>query len=149
CAPEGMFDGSGTAESPYLIKNKADLMRLSVATTTNQLTFDGSHFLVTADIDVQKDPEFLGISNCASATYKFGGVLDGGNHTIHGVRLSYPEFDDNGLIIGGKTTTRGFVGRLKAGGVVKNLRMGADCEFDFYSSSGAIVGENTGGEIIN
>lgn len=148
-APAGMFDGDGTAASPFLIKNKEDLMRLSEATTVNQLTFDGSHFLITADIDLGLDPDFKGISNCTSSTYKFGGILDGGNHTLHGVRLVIPEIDDNGIIQGGKTSTRGFIGRLKAGGVVKNLRMASDCLFEFYSSSGVFVGENTGGEIIN
>ena len=149
CAPAGMFDGEGTAEKPYLIKTKEDLMRLAEATTNTQLTFDGSHFLITNDIDLELDPNFPGISNCTSATFKFGGILDGGNHTLHRVRIVIPELDENGKIIGGKTSTRGFIGRLKQGGVVKNLRMGADCQFEFYSTSGAIVGENTGGEIIN
>ena len=148
-APAGMFDGDGTAESPFLIKNKADLMRLSEATTVTQLTFDGSHFLITNDIDLGLDPEFKGISNCSSSTYKFGGVLDGGNHTIHGIRLVIPVLDEAGKIVDGKTSTRGFIGRLKQGGVVKNLRFASDCVFEFYSSSGAFVGENTGGEIIN
>lgn len=148
-APAGMFDGDGTPESPFLIKTKADLMRLSEATTVTQLTFDGSHFLITNDIDLELDTAFLGICNCASSTYKFGGVLDGGNHTLHGVRIVIPTLDDTGKIIDGKTSTRGFIGRLKQGGVVKNLRFAPDCVFEFYSSSGAFVGENTGGEIIN
>lgn len=148
-APAGMFDGDGTAESPFLIRNKADLMRLADATTVTQLTFDGSHFLITNDIDLEQDPDFKGISNCTSATFKFGGILDGGNHTLHGVRIVIPEINDEGVITGGKTSTRGFIGRLKQGGVVKNLRMGSDCHLEFYSSSGAFVGENSGGEIIN
>lgn len=147
-APAGIFDGEGTAEKPYLIKDKADLIRLSEATTLNQLTFYGSHFLITADINLQKDTAFKGISNCASSTYKFGGILDGGNHTITGISLVYPVFNEAGLIVGGKTSTRGFIGRIKKGGAVKNLRLGADNEFIFYSSSGAFVGENYG-DIIN
>lgn len=148
CAPAGLFEGNGTSESPYLIRNKADLMLLSEATSTNQLTFDGSYFLITSDIDIEKDTAFLGISNCTSSTYKFGGILDGGNHTIHGIRLAYPEIDSNGYITGGKLSYRGFIGRMKAGGAVKNLRLADDCEFEFYASSGAFVGDNYG-DIIN
>lgn len=148
-APASMFSGAGTAEDPYRIATKEDLIKLSEATTTQQLTFDGSHFLITADIDVEKDPAFKGICNCASATYKFGGVLDGGNHTLHGIRLVYPVIGEDGKISGGKDTYRGFIGRLKSGAAVKNLRMAPDCEFEFYSTSGTFVGDNVGGDVIN
>ena len=148
-APATLFTGSGTAEDPYKISTKADLIKLSSATTTNLLTFDGSYFLITADIDLENDSTFLGISNCTSATYKFGGILDGGNHFIHRAKIVIPKLDENGKIVDGKTSYRGFIGRLKQSGAVRNLRLADDCTFIFYSSSGAFVGENNGGVIEN
>ena len=147
-APKSMFEGEGTAENPYKIATKEDLLRLSEATTTNMLTFDGAHFLITADIDMQGDQAFKGISCCSSSTYKFGGILDGGNHTLHGIKMNIPVKGDDGKVTTGKDTYRGFIGRLKAGGAVKNLRMGDDCVFNLWSNSGVFVAENYG-DIIN
>jgi len=147
-APASMFEGDGTEENPYKISTKADLIRLSEATTKNLLTFDGAHFLVTNDMYVEGDKAFLRIKNCSSSTYKFGGILDGGNHTLHGIKLIFITLDADRKITGEKPTYRGFIGRMKAGAAVKNLRMGEDCEFAFYSNSGVFVAENYG-EIIN
>ncbi len=148
-APESMFEGSGTEEDPYLIRNKADLMKLGEATTNNLLTFDGSYFAITADIDMGGDASFLGISNCSSSTYKFGGILDGRNHTISGLNMQFCRLNEDGFIADdAKISNRGFIGRMKDGGAVKNLRFAADCIFVFYSSSGAFVGDCYG-DVIN
>ena len=146
-APASMFDGEGTEENPYKISTKADLIRLSEATTNNFLTFDGTHFLITNDIDVAGDQTFLGISNCSSSTYKFGGIIDGGNHTLRGIKLHAATLGDDRKLVD-KPTYRAFIGRLKAGAVLKNLRMGDDCEFHVYSNSGVFVAESYG-EIEN
>lgn len=147
-APKSMFEGDGTEENPYKIATKEDLIRLSEATTTNMLTFDGAHFLITANIDVQGDQAFKGISCCSSSVYKFGGILDGGNHTLHGIKMNIVVLGDDGKVTSGKETYRGFIGRLKAGGAVKNLRMGEDCVFNLWSNSGVFVADSYG-DIIN
>ncbi len=150
CAPKSRFKGDGTAESPYLIENKTDLIDLSKATVDNQLSFSGSYFLITADIDVEKDQDFkgIGIKGSSKSNYAFGGVLDGGNHTIHNVRLISCTLDEKGAVAT-KENNSGFVNNLKAGGVVKNLRMAADCYFEGYSHTAAFVGHNYGGDVIN
>lgn len=150
CAPMSRFKGKGTAENPYLIENKDDLITLSKATVDNQLSFSGSYFRITNDIDVEKDQEFkgIGITGSSKSNYAFGGVLDGDNHTIHNVRLIYCTLDSTGKIATRENNT-GFVNNLKAGGVVKNLRMASDCYFVGYSHTAAFVGHNYGGDIIN
>ena len=150
CAPKSRFKGDGTAESPYLIETKADLIDLSKATVDNELSFSGSYFLITADIDVEKDQDFkgIGIKGSSKSNYAFGGVLDGGNHTIHNVRLISCTLNDKGAVAT-KENNSGFVNNLKAGGVVKNLRMAADCYFEGYSHTAAFVGHNYGGDVIN
>ena len=152
-APANLFEGDGTAESPYLIKNKQDLITLSNATFNNKMSFDGVHFLITNDIDVEGDQDFNGIAikgSSQSSTLSFGGILDGGNHTIHGIKMIRC-YEENGNLIGGSSTNSysGFVNALKANGTVKNVRIGKDCVFEFYSRSGAVVGYNHGGKILN
>ena len=47
------WDGEGTESSPYLIKTKADLIKLCTQTNTALQTYDGNFFKMTADIDVE------------------------------------------------------------------------------------------------
>lgn len=147
-APASQFEGDGTAQSPFLIQTKADLVKLSKVTADNKMSFAGTHFLITRDIDVEQDPDFKGIGVTGTASnYAFGGILDGGNHTIHNVR--YIACTAQGNTLSATTTDCGFVNSLKAGGVVKNVRLASDCYFEFYSRSAAVVGYNFGGDIIN
>ena len=150
--PANQFEGSGTEDDLFLIRNKEELIKLSTITFDNKMSYTGVHFKITADIDVEHDAAFKGIAPNGSvsgySTYAFGGILDGDNHTIHNVRMVTCELDAEG-----KTTASvsncGFVNNLKAGGVVKNLRMAADCHFEFFSRSAALVGYNNGGRIEN
>lgn len=147
-APASQFEGQGTAQSPFLLKTKADLVKLSKATEANKMSFAGTHFLITNDIDMEQDPDFKGIGYTGTASdYAFGGILDGAGHTIHNVR--YISCTAQGNTLSATTTDCGFVNSLKAGGVVKNLRLASDCYFEFYSRSAAVVGYNFGGDIIN
>ncbi len=147
-APASQFAGDGTEASPYLIQTKADLVKLSKVTADNKMSFAGTHFLITRDIDVEQDPDFKGIGVTGTASkYAFGGILDGGNHTIHNVR--YIACTAQGNTLSATTNDCGFVNSLKAGGVVKNVRLASDCYFEFYSHSAAVVGYNFGGDIIN
>lgn len=142
-SPNSMFEGSGTEADPYKLKTKQDLINLSKGTSDDRLTFDGTYFLIANDIDLEYDESFKGISSTSSDTYSFGGVIDGGNHTIHHWRMICATVDADRKIVK-KDAYRGFVSRLKSNGVVKNLRIAADCDLVFYSHSGAIVGNNNG-----
>lgn len=152
-APDNLFLGSGSQEDPYIIANKADLMKLSAATIDNLLSFNGTHFKLTADIDMEGDEAFRGIGipgTTQAETYGFGGIIDGDNHTIHNIKMITCHLDDGGTILADeKVSNRGFVNNLKAVGAVKNLRLAPDCQFVFYSRSAAVVGYNYGGLIEN
>jgi len=148
-APASLFEGEGTEESPYLIRNKQDVLTLCQASNANKLTFLGTHFLVTNDIDMEHDTTFTGIGVSATATtYAFAGVLDGGNHTIDNLYYVSCPMNEDGSLPDSKYSTTGFINALAANGVVKNLRIGKGSIFEFYSRAGAIVGNNSG-QIIN
>lgn len=152
-APDNLFEGAGSEAEPYLLKTKADLLRLSDATVNSKLSFNGTYFKITNDIDMENDPAYKGIGapGSAGSTYGFGGVLDGGDHYIHNLKMIMCDVDDSGAITAaGKANTQyGFVNNLKVTGVVRNVRIAADCEFVFYSRGAAVVGYNYGGLIEN
>ncbi len=149
------FEGEGTAESPFLIKNKADMIALSEATTGKRQTFEGMYFAITGDIDMELDPAFKGINAEAAvgaASVKFQGVLDGQGHTIDNIlipdRVTWskaPTATTLGTIDTSKSYSYGgLVGRLGENGVIKNLNIGAGSKFEFYGTSGAFVGSHDG-----
>lgn len=148
-SPSTVFEGKGTADDPFLIKTKDDLIKLSKGTSDNRLTFDGTYFLMTNDIDLEYDTVFKGISSTDKEAYAFGGIFDGGNHSIHRCKLQFATLDADNKISTTHSSKRGFISTLKTIGTVKNLRIASDCEFIFYSQSAAVVGYNYGGTIEN
>lgn len=152
------FDGEGTAEKPYLLKTKDDLVTLSRVTTVKQQLFPDTYFKLAGDIDLQRDEEFLGI--CASiitgssdAHVQFAGHIDGDGHTIHNMVIknamvwkTAPTATAMGTPLTGSCIAyKGFVGRLGPSGSVKNLNIAADCDLtDLWATSGAVVGYNYG-----
>ena len=149
------FDGNGTAEKPFLIKTKADLMKLGELTTNVEQYFSGTYFLQTADIDMENDTTFLGICNSLTnqAKCRFAGTYDGGGHTIHNMILTYvswtvaPTETSMGTpnSKGPKSSIyKGFVGSLDNTGVIKNLNIAADCRIDTWGYAGTFVGYNYG-----
>ena len=78
------FDGNGTAESPYLINNANDLIKLSKQVSNGQ-SFLNVYFKQTRDID------FSGVRNWepigdAENKIAFCGIYDGAGHTISNLR---------------------------------------------------------------
>lgn len=144
------FEGEGTAESPFLIKTKADMIALSEATTVKRQTFEGMHFAMTNDIDMELDPAFQGINaegEVGAASIKFQGVFDGRGHTIDNILIpgrvvwSTPP---TATTLGTLNTSEcrsyaGLVGRLGENGVIRNVNIGAGSKFEFYGNSGAFV----------
>lgn len=146
------FDGAGVEDDPFLIKTKADLIQLSKMTTTDHQLFPDTYFKVVNDIDLEYDPAFLGICTDANDAHNyFAGVIDGDGHYIHKMKM-------NGIVWQTEPTAeawgtlntsacksyKGFVGRLDATGVVKNVNIANDCDLLFYGSSGAVVAYNSG-----
>lgn len=142
-APATLFEGKGTEAEPYLIKNKADLMLLASATTKNQLSFEGTYFKVTNDIDLERDPEFVGIGINNSRTYGFAGILDGDGHKITNLYLDKCKLADNGTVPADQRTKyTALVGILKEVGVIKNLRLYGD--ITGYSNVAGFAGYSYG-----
>jgi len=149
------FPGNGKEDDPFQIKTKADVMLLGELTTTLDQHFNNVYFKQMNDIDMESDTSFLGLA-CSvtnAASNRFGGTYDGGGHTLHNVWLYYMGWSKKPTDTSLGTPNskdpkcsiyKGFVGSLDINGVVKNLTMASDCQFDFWGYAGAIVGYNYG-----
>ena len=146
------FEGIGTEESPFQLKTKQDLIALSQMTTVSHQLFADTYFKVMNDIDVELDEAFLGIcADPADAHNYFAGQIDGDGHTIDRIKFDNVLWKTPGtetswgtIDTSNSSGYRGFIGRLEATGVVKNLNIGKNCSFNFYAQSGALVGYNSG-----
>lgn len=163
--PLTLSGGSGTADDPYLLSTKADLMELATACNTpgegqtnGKLAshYQGVFFKMTADIDVGGDSEFIGIATAPAQympgnTWKFQGTFDGDGHTISGISIHGTLFDDTGkAMVGGVNKSRNYVGLFGyvEGGCIKNVNIAADCHFDAYTYVGSIAGQIDKGTTI-
>lgn len=142
--------GEGTAESPWEIGTKAELMMLSDLTNNASLPFDGSYFKMVADIDCEGDT-IVPICKDASAKFTFLGTFDGAGHTISNLVVSTVVFYENGANAGAVNpkdsrsyTYGGLFANVGKTGVVKNLTIAENCKFDIFGYGGAIAGGNEG-----
>ena len=79
--PAFAFDGKGTAEDPYLIKSASDWKQLYEDSRFKDITHEGKHFRLVADISViddYYDDNVIGWS----AYHPFMGIFDGDGHTL-------------------------------------------------------------------
>lgn len=132
------YTGEGTKVNPYQIKNKADLQKLADAVSVYHQTHRGDYFVVTNDIDLQKDANFKGIATQTGQVF-FEGQFDGANHTVHN------------FVLDGATDKVDYLGLFGICGpksVIKNVRIAKDCKFDLYRYSAPVVGY-TEGKVIN
>ena len=113
------FDGEGTAASPYLIRNKADLDKVFHAVDTELYDYTGTHFRVEGDIDFAGVQGFRGYSNTAPA-YAFNGVLDGNGHTIRNLVQAVPT---------SASVTGAFMVYTGPASEVKNFTVDRSCRF--------------------
>ncbi len=144
------FKGDGTAESPYLIANKNDLICLSelMQNETTALLFRTKHYLQTSDIDLQNmDWTPIGIcyvnGNVTGMYFEEGFVYDGGNHNIFNLNVN------------GERIFSGLFGKIN-NGTVKNLAVYGNVKNEYnhyptdYRATGGIVGElGYTGKVIN
>lgn len=102
------FDGQGSYENPYLIKDIEDLLLLRERVETGN-DFAGIYFKQTSDLDLSEIPNWIPIGIFESGFY-FRGVYDGNGHIISNVRCKGK--GNNGLFgqLGGIVCNLGIVG---------------------------------------
>lgn len=120
--------GSGTKDDPYLISTEAHLRNIIAA---NKL-LDGQHLRLTADIRLSSPWTPIGRDY-----HSFGGILDGGGHTISQLTINDPGCTYVGLF--------GFVNHY---GAIRNLTVETSAEgiaaAHPQASTGIIAGYNMG-----
>ena len=151
------WDGSGSADTPYRIKNASDLVELSNE-VRGGTSFEGRHFLLDADISLSGK----GFQPIGSSSNPFNGNFNGNGYKITGLQLecgdavglfavigstgSVSFLTVNGDLSSGTDTTNASV---PVGGVAAvNRGRIENCEF-FGSvlgmaTTGGIVGDNYG-----
>lgn len=149
------WQGYGSEASPWLIQNKADMLALAKMTSESKVSFPGTYYKMTADIDIEYDENFNGISSTnTSGRSLFHGTFDGDGHTLHKLKIgrlvwtTRPEDDPAGIgkvnTTVSKATYIGLFGEIANDGVVKNVNIAADCRYEVFASAGAIAGFNYG-----
>lgn len=120
--------GSGTQTDPFLVTCKADLLKLGKATSVQAQPYADVYFRQTADIDMDSDSTYVGLS-AGSADLAFEGHYDGGGHVVRDMALH------------GHYT--GFVGVLGKRGTLSNLTVeGSPVTVDSHAA--VLVGLNRG-----
>ena len=126
------FDGSGTAESPYLIQTADDLLALSGYVKHGTSGYVSAHYRQTADLDmsgIEMHPigaTIIGV--VPPTTGVFSGVYDGGGFTI-----SHLTINESG---------RYFVGLFgnAEGATIKRVTLDNTCSISGYYTVGGLVG---------
>lgn len=114
------FDGEGTEQSPYIIRNLSDLNRMFKAVDVDLFDYSDTYFRIDADIDYAGVTNFTPYSHTAPA-YAFNGVLDGGGHSIKNLVL--PEADNSSAI-------GAFITYTGPKSVIKNITIDSTCRFN-------------------
>ncbi len=124
------FDGEGTAQSPYLIKSKADLDKIFHAVDNELYDYTGVYFKFANDIDMSGTPDtFRGYSNTAPE-YGFNGTIDGDGHAIKNYRVTKPS---------SQNVTGAFLIYTGPNTVIKNIVIDSSCSIEGGSSTGFIA----------
>lgn len=80
---ENIWDGAGTEDDPYLIKDGDDLRNIATKVSEGK-TFLSEYFQMTENIDL-KNEAFTAIGTSSAP---FAGSFDGNNHSISGLNIS-------------------------------------------------------------
>ncbi|WP_300709019.1 hypothetical protein [uncultured Desulfovibrio sp.] len=121
--------GSGTKDDPYLIATETHLRNVGI----NSLYFDGKYLLLTADIALSGP-----LCPIGADLHGFGGIFDGGGHTISELRMTTkcPEYG-------------GLFGVVNKNGQIRNLTVETSMEeiagpHQWAARTGAIASFNMG-----
>ncbi|PZG18709.1 hypothetical protein C1I95_13115 [Micromonospora craterilacus] len=149
-SPEPVLDKDvpPLVEGSYQISTPEQLMYLSnnFGDGFGKLPLDG-RYVLTKDVDLQHLRGFrpLGLPavHAEDVGPGFTGTFDGAGHSITGLNLGY----DQGWELDDAPSPTGFVGRLGAGGVVRNLGL-VDVDYrDTEGPVGGVAGVVTGGTL--
>ena len=127
------FSGSGTSESPYLIKSAADLAGLATNVNSGTNNYQGKYFKLQANIDLMGH-EWTPIGNSSS---KFEGIFDGNNKIITNMSITAAPSSDSGVGLFGNCS-----GASVSNVVLKNAKITYSGEIGLYS--GLICGVFSG-----
>jgi len=116
--------GTGTVEDPYLIYTAEDLNLIGLG-----VRYLDKHFKLMADINLS------GRTYSTAVIPEFAGTFNGNGHMI-----------THFTIVG--VSYLGLFGRLESGAEVRDLGI-VDVNITSTSKAGSLVGENSGGSIIN
>ena len=123
------WEGTGEANSPFLIKTPEDLNDLATIVNSGKLTTNGLYFKLDADIDCKDLTSYVPIGYRPHSS--FDGIFDGGNHIIRNLRYNPNVLNDpynpDGI---------GLFGDIY--GTVKNLTL-EDCTLGGGYTNGAIA----------
>ncbi len=140
-----VFEGQGTEDNPYLIRNKADLINLDEAISTYYQTFRNDYFKQVNDIDIAGATDFQGIGRGGLSSRQLDGTYDGDGHKISGLAINGIVNDEEGKASSSLSQTAvAFFGFLGENGVVKNLTIDSDCDFQAYNYASGVVAVNYG-----
>ena len=137
-----VFDGDGTAQSPYILKDINDFKNLNTAVATYGQTHKDDYFALANDVDFEGSDEFHGVGYHTS--HEFHGTFDGKGHTINGLKIDAGVYDESGIALNSSYIYSGLFGIIGKNGSVKNVTMGENCDFTFYAYGGSIAGLNSG-----
>ena len=139
--------GSGEPNDPYQIATAEDLILLGVRTCDY-----GKHFILTADINMEKvpGPLFLGHAVIASSSLPyFTGVFDGNGHTISNLTVGLfgslgtgAEVRDLGLVDVNISSGSGSISMVNNGNIINCYCTG---KISGRWHVGGLVGTNSGG----
>ena len=123
------FDGSGSQDSPYLIKTHQDLLGVASYYNDNNLTKGDIYWKVVNNIDVSRNANNALIHFTPICYNKsFDGYFDGNNKTI------------SGLLIDNQYEYTGLFGTIASNHWVKNLTVKGNIYWDEAYAVGGVAG---------
>ena len=138
------LEGMGTEESPYLIKNGADLMGLSENVNYRGYYYENNAYIrLECNIDMDmygKNSGTVWTPIGFSESYTFRGHFDGAGHEIKGLRISLDDAEKKTTLKDGMAV--GFFGYVKYA-VIENLGIRdyvLDQSFSVDLTAGPLVG---------
>ena len=136
-----VFEGEGTEQLPFLIKNKADFILLDKA--IRNYDHRGDYFKLANDIDFNYATDFGGVAASNDLRW-FAGTFDGDNHTLSRLRVKAVNLAADGTTLEGTFNYGGLFHMGAKTSCIKNLKLAADCEFNLYDNGGTIIGYTEG-----
>ena len=125
-----IFQGEGTAASPYLISDKNDMVKFAEAVNQQKLDFSGEYLRMTGDIDMQGVTDFQPIGFNTTDLVSFNGTFDGAGHSIKNMSIDSRT---------NKVMNVGLFIIVSPQGTVKNLVIDRSCRFIAFRNYGAIA----------